>query len=159
MCPTDAITAPYQLDARRCISYLTIEHRGDIPEALRPAIGNRVFGCDDCQLFCPWNQFARLTSEGDFAPRHGLDDAGLATLAGWSEAEFLSRTEGSAIRRAGFGRWRRNLAVALGNAQPGADTTGALAALADCEDAQVRRHARWGLARHDDYDTRTREAP
>lgn len=158
VCPTDAITAPYQLDARRCISYLTIEHDGDIPEALRPGIGNRVFGCDDCQLFCPWNKFAQLTAEGDFAPRHGLDDVDLAVLAGWSEAEFLARTEGSAIRRAGHDRWRRNLAVALGNATPGPETTGALAALAACDNERVRRHARWGLTRHEDHASRTRES-
>ena len=158
VCPTGAITAPYQLDARRCISYLTIEHRGDIPEALRPAIGNRVFGCDDCQLFCPWNKFARRTAEDDFAPRHGLDDIELAALAGWSEAEWRSRTEGSAIRRAGYDRWRRNLAVALGNARPGRETTGALAALADGDTDQVRRHARWGLERHERHEEATKDS-
>ena len=156
VCPTQAITAPYELDARRCISYLTIEHDGDIPEALRPAIGNRVFGCDDCQLFCPWNKFARLTAESDFAPRHGLDDVALAELAGWSEDEWLKRTEGSAIRRAGIRRWRRNLAVALGNATPGRATTDALRELADNDDAQIRRHAEWGLAQHEQNHDSTR---
>lgn len=116
VCPTRAIVAPYRLDARRCISYLTIEHEGPIPVELRPLIGNRVYGCDDCQLVCPWNKYAQRSVLPDFEARHGLDHAGLLELWSWSEAEFERRTEGSAIRRVGYERWRRNLAVALGNA-------------------------------------------
>ena len=116
ICPTQAITAPYQLDARRCISYLTIEHQGSIPEELRPLMGNRVYGCDDCQLVCPWNKFAQLSSVPDFLPRHGLEHAGLMDLWSWSEKEFLSKHEGSPIRRIGYEAWRRNLAVGMGNA-------------------------------------------
>ena len=116
ICPTQAITAPYQLDARRCISYLTIEHQGPIPEELRPLMGNRVYGCDDCQLVCPWNKFAQLSSVPDFLPRHGLEHADLLTLWSWSEEDFLSKHEGSPIRRIGYESWRRNLAVGMGNA-------------------------------------------
>ena len=116
MCPTQAIVGPYELDATRCISYLTIELREAIPEEFRKAIGNRIYGCDDCQLVCPWNKFARMTSETDFTARHGLDGAKLMDLFAWSEDEFLSRTEGSAIRRIGYECWLRNVAVALGNA-------------------------------------------
>ncbi|MBL8511701.1 MAG: tRNA epoxyqueuosine(34) reductase QueG [Betaproteobacteria bacterium] len=116
ICPTQAITGPYQLDARRCISYLTIEHKGVIPEALRPMMGNRIYGCDDCQLICPWNKYARLTEEADFQARHGLDDITLLELFAWSEAEFNQRLSGSAIRRIGYTQWLRNIAVALGNA-------------------------------------------
>jgi epoxyqueuosine reductase len=116
ICPTQAITAPYQLDARRCISYLTIEHQGSIPEDLRPLMGNRVYGCDDCQLVCPWNKFAQLSSVPDFLPRHGLEHADLMDLWSWSEEEFLSKHEGSPIRRIGYESWRRNLAVGMGNA-------------------------------------------
>jgi epoxyqueuosine reductase len=116
ICPTQAITAPYQLDARRCISYLTIEHQGPIPEELRPLMGNRVYGCDDCQLICPWNKFAQLSSVPDFLPRHGLEHADLLTLWSWSEEDFLSKHEGSPIRRIGYEFWRRNLAVGMGNA-------------------------------------------
>jgi epoxyqueuosine reductase len=116
ICPTQAITAPYQLDARRCISYLTIEHQGSIPEELRPLMGNRVYGCDDCQLVCPWNKFAQLSSMPDFLPRHGLEHADLMDLWSWSAEEFLSRHEGSPIRRIGYESWRRNLAVGMGNA-------------------------------------------
>lgn len=123
VCPTQAIVAPYRVDARRCISYLTIEHAGDIPEALRPLMGNRIYGCDDCQLACPWNKFAGRSSLSDFDPREGLRGAGLLALWAWDEAEFLRRTEGSAIRRIGFERWRRNLAVALGNALRAGDAT------------------------------------
>ena len=115
-CPTQAIVAPYRLDARRCISYLTIEHDGPIPEALRPLIGNRIYGCDDCQLVCPWNKFAQVHALPDWQPREGLTGSAVATLLGWSEAQFLSRTEGSAIRRIGYARWVRNLALAAGNA-------------------------------------------
>jgi epoxyqueuosine reductase len=146
-CPTGAITAPYQLDARRCISYLTIEHHGAIPEALRPAIGNRVFGCDDCQLVCPWNKFARVAAEPDFRARHGLDAPGLVELFGWSEPEYLAKTEGSALRRLGLKRWLRNLAIALGNAPPSPAAAAALAARADDADAVVREHVGWALAR------------
>jgi epoxyqueuosine reductase len=116
ICPTQAITAPYQLDARRCISYLTIEHQGSIPEELRPLMGNRVYGCDDCQLVCPWNKFAQLSSVPDFLPRHGLEHADLLNLWSWSEDDFLSKHEGSPIRRIGYQSWRRNLAVGMGNA-------------------------------------------
>ena len=116
ICPTQAITAPYQLDARRCISYLTIEHRGSIPEELRPLMGNRVYGCDDCQLVCPWNKFAQISAIPDFLPRHGLDHIQLLDLWSWSEADFLSRHEGSPIRRIGYEAWQRNLAVGIGNA-------------------------------------------
>jgi epoxyqueuosine reductase len=147
VCPTGAIVAPYELDARRCISYLTIELRGSIPEALRPAIGNRIFGCDDCQLFCPWNKFARPTEVGDFAVRHGLDDAGLVELFGWSEEDWERRTEGSALRRAGYEGWLRNIAVALGNAQADERVVAALTARADDPSAVVREHVHWALER------------
>ena len=148
VCPTRAIVAPYQLDARRCISYLTIELDDDIPHEFRKAIGNRIYGCDDCQLFCPWNKFAQPTAEADFAPRHGLDDVALATLALWDEQRWLGNTEGSAIRRIGFRRWQRNLAVALGNAESSADTVVALRHLAAQDDNRVASHAQWGLAQH-----------
>ena len=147
-CPTGAIVAPYRLDARRCISYLTIELKGAIPVELRPAIGNRIYGCDDCQLVCPWNKFAQPTAVGDFAPRHGLDDADLVSLFGWSEAEFLARTAGSAIRRIGHERWMRNIAVALGNAPTSPAVIAALAARADDGSALVRDHVSWALGRH-----------
>ena len=146
-CPTGAITAPYQLDARRCISYLTIEHHGEIPEALRPAIGNRIFGCDDCQLVCPGNKFARVAAEPDFRVRHRLDAPDLIELFGWSEADYLARTEGSALRRLGFRRWLRNLAVALGNAPPSAEAMAVLRARSDDPDPVVREHVGWALAR------------
>lgn len=149
ICPTQAIVAPYQLDARRCISYLTIEHHGSIPPELRPLIGNRIFGCDDCQLVCPWNRYAQLSSEPDFAPRHSLDAARLVDLFAWSEAEWLARTEGMALRRAGYARWLRNLAVALGNAPSSAETISALRARADDPDEVVREHVAWALERHD----------
>lgn len=146
VCPTRAITAPYRLDARRCISYLTIELKGAIPEPLRKAIGNRVYGCDDCQQVCPWNRFARLTRETDFLPRQGLDSAALIVLFDWSEAEFLDRTAGSAIRRLGHERWLRNLAVALGNAPPSPAVTEALGRRQDHPSALVREHVAWALA-------------
>ena len=148
ICPTQAITAPYRLDARRCIAYLTIEHEGSIDPELRPLIGNRIFGCDDCQLACPWNKFAQRTDEPDFRTRNGLDTASLAELFAWSEAEFLQRTEGSAIRRSGYGRWLRNIAVALGNAPGTPDVLAALESRRDAEDAVVREHVAWALARH-----------
>jgi epoxyqueuosine reductase len=147
-CPTGAIVAPYQLDARRCISYLTIELKGSIPVELRPLLGNRVFGCDDCQLVCPWNRFARPTAEPDFAPRHGLAAPRLIELFRWSEAEFLKRTEGSAIRRTGYEGWLRNIAVALGNAPTRPDIVAALKARADHPSALVREHVAWALTQH-----------
>jgi epoxyqueuosine reductase len=147
VCPTQAIVAPYELDARRCISYLTIELRGSIPEALRPAIGNRIFGCDDCQLFCPWNKFARPTNVGDFAVRHGLDSAGLIELFAWSESEWQARTAGSAIRRAGYEGWLRNVAVALGNAPADARIVAVLEARSGDASAIVREHVQWALTR------------
>jgi epoxyqueuosine reductase len=144
-CPTGAIVAPYQLDARRCISYLTIESHGPIPEHLRPKIGNRVFGCDDCQTSCPWNKFARPSMEPDFKPRHGLDQAELVELFNWSEATFLAKTEGSAIRRLGHERWLRNLAVALGNGEPSEAARAALQSRLEHSSALVREHVRWAL--------------
>jgi epoxyqueuosine reductase len=148
VCPTRAIVAPYELDARRCISYLTIELRGSIPEPLRPQIGNRIFGCDDCQLFCPWNKFARATMDGDFAPRHGLDDSALVALFSWSRSEWQTRTAGSAIRRAGYEGWLRNIAVALGNALDEPSAVAALTARADDPSPIVREHVAWALRRH-----------
>jgi epoxyqueuosine reductase len=147
-CPTGAIVAPYQLDARRCISYLTIEHKSAIPEELRPLIGNRVYGCDDCQTVCPWNSFAQPSSEADFAPRNGLDAATLVELFAWTEAEFEARMRGSAIRRIGYERWLRNLAVGLGNALPSPGVLAALRAREEHPSALVREHVRWALARH-----------
>ncbi len=148
-CPTGAIVAPYEVDARRCISYLTIELKGSIPEALRPLIGNRVYGCDDCQLACPWNRHAVPTTTADFdAVRNGLDGAALTTLFGWTEDEFLRNTEGSAIRRIGYERWSRNVAVALGNAPHDAAIIAALEARADDQSPLVREHVAWALARH-----------
>ncbi|WP_271409468.1 tRNA epoxyqueuosine(34) reductase QueG [Pseudomonas sp. Q1-7] len=148
ICPTAAFVGPYRLDARRCISYLTIEYKGSIPEDLRPLIGNRVFGCDDCQMVCPWNRFARPSGEGDFQPRHGLDNAALAELFRWSEEEFLRRTEGSALRRAGYERWLRNLAVGLGNAPSSIPVLEALRLRREYPSALVREHVEWALARH-----------
>jgi epoxyqueuosine reductase len=147
ICPTQAIVAPYQLEARRCISYLTIEHKGSIPEGLRPLMGNRVFGCDDCQLVCPWNKFARTATLPDFEVRNGLDASALVALFRWTEAEFWSRTEGSAIRRIGYERWLRNIAVALGNAPRSADVLGALEEKRDHPSALVREHVAWAVAR------------
>ena len=146
VCPTRAIVAPYQLDARRCISYLTIESSDPVPVEFRKAIGNRIYGCDDCQLFCPWNKFASLTREPDFAPRHELDEAGLVDLFAWDEATFLDRTEGSAIRRIGFERWLRNIAIALGNAATTPEVIAALKNRPFCvgfaaETEQLQRHA------------------
>ena len=147
ICPTDAFAGPFRLDARKCISYLTIEHRGSIDPALRPLNGNRVFGCDDCQLVCPWNKFARATDEGDFRPRHGLADRDLVTLFLWDEATFLQCTEGSAIRRIGHERWLRNLAVALGNAPFSESVVAALRSRLDFPSALVREHVAWALQR------------
>jgi epoxyqueuosine reductase len=148
VCPTQAIVAPYTVDARRCISYLTIELKGAIPEELRPLIGNRVYGCDDCQLACPWNRFARRTVEADFSVRHGLDSARLVALFAWSEAEFKTRLAGSAIFRIGHERWLRNLAVALGNAPTSPEIIAALTARRDHASELVREHVAWALARH-----------
>ena len=146
-CPTGAIVAPYQLDARRCISYLTIEHRGAIPEEFRPLMGNRIFGCDDCQLVCPWNRYARIGDDPDFAPRHGLDAPRLAELFGWSEEQWLRATEGMALRRPGYARFLRNVAVALGNAPPGEAARAALLARQHDDDEVLREHVQWALAR------------
>ena len=150
VCPTRAIVAPYRLDARRCISYLTIEHEGLIPVELRPLIGNRIYGCDDCQLVCPWNKFAQRSPLPDFEPRHGLDRATLLELWAWTEPQFLARTEGSAIRRIGWPRWRRNLAVALGNAWRATGEAAVRDALFSARagepDALVAEHIDWALA-------------
>ncbi|PJK06588.1 tRNA epoxyqueuosine(34) reductase QueG [Lysobacteraceae bacterium NML71-0210] len=148
ICPTQAIIAPYRLDARRCISYLTIEHQGSIPEDLRRGIGNRIFGCDDCQLICPWNKFARRFEEPDFAPRNRLDVASLVELFAWEEDEFLRRTEGSPIRRSGHERWLRNIAVALGNAPTTPAIIAALHSRAQHPSELVREHVAWALAQH-----------
>jgi epoxyqueuosine reductase len=148
-CPTGAIYAPYRLDARRCISYLTIELEGAIPVDLRPLLGNRIYGCDDCQLVCPWNKFARATSEPGFEPRHGLDAPRLVELFAWSAEDFDERLRGSPIRRIGHERWLRNIAVALGNAPPSAATREALRARLDHPSAIVREHVAWALARQD----------
>ena len=146
VCPTQAIVAPYQLDARRCISYLTIELHGAIPEEFRKPIGNRVYGCDDCQLVCPWNRFTQYTREADFLPRHNLDQASLLELFAWDEAEFLRKSEGSALRRLGYVRWMRNLAVALGNAKKDAKVIEALRARHGAIDPLVDEHIDWALA-------------
>ncbi len=148
ICPTRAIVAPYQLDARRCISYLTIELHGPIPVELRALMGNRIYGCDDCQLVCPWNRFARTSQEPDFTPRHGLDAPQLIELFAWSEMEFLKKTEGSAIRRIGHECWLRNIAVALGNAPANEPVVMALRSRADHSSELVREHVTWALARH-----------
>jgi epoxyqueuosine reductase len=148
ICPTRAIIAPYQLDARRCISYLTIEHPGSIPVPLRAPMGNRIYGCDDCQLVCPWNKFAQRTKEPDFGVRNGLDEASLIELFRWSEEQFLDRMQGSAIRRIGFERWSRNIAVALGNAPTTAEVVNALRARANDTSTLVREHVAWALAQH-----------
>lgn len=149
ICPTQAITAPHRLDARRCISYLTIEHAGPIPEALRPLIGNRIYGCDDCQLICPWNKFARRSPLPDFDAREGLSGATLVELFAWTEHEFLRRTEGSPIRRIGHERWLRNIAVSLGNALragPDEAVRRALQARAEHPSELVREHVAWAMA-------------
>jgi epoxyqueuosine reductase len=146
-CPTGAITAPYQLDARRCISYLTIEYHGVIPEEFQAAMGNRVFGCDDCQLACPWNKFASAAADPDFRARNGLEAPALVELFGWSERQYLERTEGSALRRLGHGRWLRNLAVALGNAPATAEVIAALESRRDAPDPVLRAQVAAALAR------------
>ena len=145
VCPTAAITAPYQVDARRCISYLTIEHEGEIPLEFRKAIGNRIYGCDDCQLVCPWNRFA-VSGDTAFSPRHQLDQATLLSLFAWTETEFLSRLEGSPIRRIGYERWLRNISVALGNAPRSQDIAASLTQKKAHTTALVRTHIEWALA-------------
>ncbi|WDS36429.1 tRNA epoxyqueuosine(34) reductase QueG [Pseudoxanthomonas sp.] len=149
VCPTQAIIAPHRLDARRCISYLTIEHDGAIPIELRKPIGNRIFGCDDCQLVCPWNKFAKRNDEPDFRARNDLDSATLPQLFAWEEDEFLRRTEGSAIRRSGHERWLRNIAVALGNAPSSPAVMEALASRREHASPLVREHVGWALAQHE----------
>tara|TARA_R110002072_G_scaffold269868_2_gene429451 strand:+ start:190850 stop:191902 length:1053 start_codon:yes stop_codon:yes gene_type:complete len=148
ICPTQAFAGPNQLDARRCISYLTIELKGSIPPELRPMMGNRVFGCDDCQLICPWNKFSQPSGEVDFSPRHGLDNSDLSELFMWSEEQFMDRTAGSAIRRTGYEGWLRNLAVGLGNAPTTIAVTEALKARAEHPSALVREHVAWALQQH-----------
>lgn len=148
ICPTQAIIGPYQLDARRCISYLTIELRDSIPIEFRKAIGNRIYGCDDCQLFCPWNKFAKASDGPDFTPRHRLDSSSLVELFAWSEDQFLRKTEGSAIRRIGYECWLRNIAVALGNTQTSPAVITALQARLQHDSAMVREHVSWALAQH-----------
>ena len=147
-CPTDAFVAPFVLDARRCISYLTIEHKGSIDEALRPKMGNRIYGCDDCQLVCPWNKFATTSPEPDFAPREGLDQADLVTLFAWTEKEFEDRLQGSPIRRIGHERWLRNIAVALGNAETTQEIVNALRSKQDTSSPLVKEHIAWALDQH-----------
>ena len=148
-CPTGAIVAPYRLDARLCISYLTIELHGPIPVNLRPLVGNRIFGCDDCQLACPWNRYARTSAESDFDPRHGLDAASLVELFAWSPDDYEARTKGMALRRLGYVRWLRNIAVALGNAPSSPAVRTALANRRDHPSRLVREHVEWALSRHD----------
>lgn len=148
ICPTQAIVAPYEVDARRCISYLTIELKTAIPVALRPLIGNRVYGCDDCQLICPWNKFAEVTSEQDFHVRHGLDDISLVTCFGWSESEFQTKMAGSAIYRIGYTQWLRNIAVGLGNAPTSPEIILALEMRKEDASPLVREHVAWALSQH-----------
>jgi epoxyqueuosine reductase len=145
ICPTQAIVAPYQVDARRCVSYLTIELHGAIPVELRPLIGNRIYGCDDCQLICPWNRFANLTKEPDFHPRQRLNTQQLLDVFAWSESEFLTKTEGSAIRRIGYDRWLRNSAVALGNAPKSTEILNALKERLNFDSDMVREHIQWAI--------------
>ncbi|MFC0679148.1 tRNA epoxyqueuosine(34) reductase QueG [Lysobacter korlensis] len=148
VCPTAAIIAPHRLDARKCIAYLTIEHEGSIDPELRPLIGNRIFGCDDCQLVCPWNKFAKRTDEPDFRARNNLDQTTLVELFAWTEEEFLRRTEGTALRRSGHERWLRNIAIALGNAPTTPEVRAALATRREDANAIVREHVEWALERH-----------
>ncbi len=150
VCPTQAIVEPYVVDARRCISYLTIELHGAIPEQFRPLMGNRIYGCDDCQLVCPWNKFAQMTVETDYLPRHGLDSPDLIELFSWDEASFLSRMAGSPIRRIGHQRWLRNIAVALGNAAYSPAIVAALTAKNEHPSEVVREHVQWALARQNE---------
>lgn len=152
-CPTQAIIAPYVVDARRCISYLTIELAGAIPEDFRPLLGNRIYGCDDCQTCCPWNRFAQI-GDREFAPRHGLDAASLIDLFAWTEAQFNDRLAGNPIRRIGHERWLRNIAVALGNAPSAPEITAALRSRANTSSTLVREHVLWALRRHENAETR-----
>lgn len=157
ICPTQAITAPYRLDARRCISYLTIEMKDSIPEPLRPLIGNRVYGCDDCQLICPWNKYAKITREADFHVRNGLDDVSLIELFGWDQATFEAKLAGSAIRRIGYQQWLRNIAVGLGNAPYSTEIVQALQGRADDASELVREHVQWALQQQDQKRTANQE--
>ncbi len=157
LCPTGAIVAPYTVDARKCISYLTIEHFGSIDENLRPLMGNRIYGCDDCQLVCPWNRYASPTNEDDFTPRNSLDSAKLQELFSWSEQEFLDRTQGSPIRRIGHERWQRNIAIALGNAEASPEIIKVLDQwLVDGKSELVKEHVEWALQQQKDK-TKTRK--
>lgn len=149
ICPTKAIVGPYMLDARRCISYLTIENKGSIPVEFRKDIGNRIYGCDDCQLFCPWNKYAKPTAEKDFAPRHGLDSAQLTDLFCWDRETWLQKTEGSAIRRIGHERWLRNIAIALGNATTTPEVVAALKLRQHSRSELVTEHVEWALQQHE----------
>ena len=148
VCPTKAFEGPNQLDARKCISYLTIEYKGSIKEELRPMMGNRIFGCDDCQIFCPWNKFLKITDEADFKPRHNLDDIDLSNLFMWSEEEFLEKTQGSPIRRAGYESWLRNIAIALGNAESSVEVLRALHSKKDHPSEIVKEHVNWAIEQH-----------
>ena len=148
VCPTKAFEGPNQLDARKCISYLTIEYKGSIKEELRPMMGNRIFGCDDCQIFCPWNKFLKITDEADFKPRHNLDDIELSNLFMWSEEEFLKKTQGSPIRRAGYESWLRNIAIALGNAQSSVEVLRVLHSKKDDPSEIVKEHVNWAIEQH-----------
>jgi epoxyqueuosine reductase len=148
ICPTQAIVAPYELDARRCISYLTIELRGSIPVEFRPMMGNRIYGCDDCQLVCPWNKFAQMTTESAYLPREGLDAPQLVELFSWTEAEFMQRLEGSPIRRIGYECWLRNIAIALGNAKTSQKIVAALKGRLEHPSELVREHVQWALEQH-----------
>jgi epoxyqueuosine reductase len=148
VCPTGAFEGPHKLDARKCISYLTIELKGSIEEKLRPLMGNRIFGCDDCQVFCPWNKFTKHTEEKDFSPRHNFDDVDLVELFNWNEEDFLAKTEGSPIRRAGYESWLRNIAIGLGNAKTSEDILGALNLRKNDPSEIVREHVLWAINRH-----------
>ena len=148
VCPTKAFEGPNQLDARKCISYLTIEYKGSIKEELRPMMGNRIFGCDDCQIFCPWNKFLKITDEADFKPRHNLDDIELSNLFMWSEEEFLKKTQGSPIRRAGYESWLRNIAIALGNAESSVEVLRVLHSKKDDPSEIVKEHVNWAIEQH-----------
>ena len=153
-CPTDAFVAPFVLDARRCISYLTIEHEGSIAEDLRAKMGNRIYGCDDCQLVCPWNKFATISTEPDFAPRWDLDNPNLVELFSWTEDQFSERLQGSPIRRIGYEKWLRNIAVALGNAVTSPEILQALKSRENHASSLVREHVAWALNQHTRVDLR-----
>lgn len=158
ICPTQAIIGPYQVDARRCISYLTIELKDSIPEPLRPLIGNRIYGCDDCQLVCPWNKYAKITQENDFHVRNGLDEVSLIELFGWDQATFETKLAGSAIRRIGHTQWLRNIAVGLGNAPYSVEIVQALQARADDPSDMLREHVQWALQQQDQKRTAIQES-